>query len=163
MKKHVYSMFVTMVLQVLALILYFCPMFQCSIVYVQTSSLGEMSYRGYEQTLSFTECFEGATWLLVIVLALHVLSVACVLLALKNRESGKRCRFVLPKISVFSTLTIWLILLIATLDTVSQYAQYGATGGLTFGGWVFILSMLATAVMLFCLSSQSRRLCAQRA
>lgn len=161
-KSYKKSLIVTMVLQILTLVLWFLPMFSSSVISHTISSLGESSYKAYGQTATFIDCFEGVTGILIFLIVMHLVSMVCVALPLKAGDRNRRRRFVVPKVSTFLTIGFWLIPFSSMHDTAKEYEQYGARGGLTFGGWLFVIAMTALVAMLFLLSYQSKTISEQK-
>lgn len=163
MDKYKKLMVITVALQVISLVLWFVPMFSVSQILERLGVDGADRYRvGGQTTASFAECFEGVMWIFVLVVILWLAATAYIGLLLKKGDFSKPRKFVLPKISVFLTLAIWLIPFTGVLDTAKEYAQYGASGGLTFGGWLFVVVMVALTGMLFLLSYLSKTICEQQ-
>ncbi len=150
MNKYKKSLIITLALQTLFFVLWFVPMVSYSVP--------GMSYGGTDR---FVDCFEGASGLFACFVIFHIIAMICTGFPLMRRNLDKPRRFITPKISMFLTLALWLFIVSSMANWKNEYSDYGAKCGFTFGGWLFLITMVLLGVMLFLLSYQAKANCEQ--
>ena len=150
MEQQKKTILFTLVLQTLSFILWFFPMFSIS--------FKDESYQAMGRTITFIECFEGISGILIVFIILNLLAIAQLGIPIIKKETNTYHRFVMPKVSTILTLAIWLLPLSSVLRSAERYTSYGAKCGLTFGGWLFLIATVLASVMSFVLTAQSKKI-----
>ncbi len=138
---------ITLGLQVLQFILWFCKTFQASAM-------------GISNSVSTHEAFVsddlGAISTIAIILSIIGLLVTALPVVMKT--TSKRNALVVPKLTVLWS-TVWFVIYWAALSSrASDYSSFGMSAGPTFAGVLFLLVSLAIIVLLFKISATAKKL-----
>lgn len=146
-KNYKKALIVALALQFLFMILCFVPMLRYS------TALSR------EHTESFADGFEDYFSTFVI---LHIAAMISVAYPLVKGSQDKRHRFIIPTVSSFIALVIWLLVLSQMSDYKKRYVDLGGDCGFTLGGWLLSITLISLICLLFYLSYQSKIISAQR-
>lgn len=112
---------------------------------------------GSGRSMSIHEAFEGLEVISIITVLLCVISGILLLLPILNKNIYIHRRLIFQKVMVFWCLGVFLIWFFYNLIEISR--EFSGLGFcLTFGGWLYILDSLALIVVLFAISSKTKKI-----
>lgn len=138
---------ITLGLQVLQLILWFCKTFQASAM-------------GISNSVSTHEAFvsDDMGFISTVAIILSIVGLLVTALPVLLKTTSKRNALVIPKITILWS-TVWFIIYWMALSSrASDYSSFGMSAGPTFAGVLFLIVSLAVIVMLFKITADAKKL-----
>lgn len=149
---------VSVVLQVLNLIFLFLPTLKATAGYSATSGNGTTYGIGAEETTSvfatFSNASGGIAFALVVLVILPILLTAKLLLK-ENYEKPQRLLF--PKTIAILAFAVYLLFLIIIISEANEYSGIEVSAGPAVAGYFYIISSVASIIILFKLSKMLSR------
>lgn len=142
------------ILQIICAVLWFVPVIVYSGGYVN-SYTGEANL--VDEYSSISKIFEGAPIITVIIMSIFVLSLLMLVIPIIKNATEKSRKLIFSKICTIISLVFFSFLFFAQIISLMDYFDYGAICRLTVGGWLYIIAHIALIVVLFKISSKSKK------